>query len=152
MRALSIRKDLQDMPSHLNSITDTRRSSSIASSHSNMSSSSSNMSDLTSESDIKFKLHQCLVKQYELKEAVGLLESISAKNRSAKVNHALGTLYKRMNLKQPAIQAFKDALGIYNMYQINNYFMMHIYIYGRFFTVSFNHSLICDTSMNGLGV
>uniref|UniRef100_A0A915JQV6 Uncharacterized protein n=1 Tax=Romanomermis culicivorax TaxID=13658 RepID=A0A915JQV6_ROMCU len=66
---------------------------------------------LTSESDVKYKLHICLLKQAKFKEALGVLESIPKEKRTPKINVALGQAFKRLNLNKAARLAFKDLLG-----------------------------------------
>uniref|UniRef100_A0A915KWI9 Uncharacterized protein n=1 Tax=Romanomermis culicivorax TaxID=13658 RepID=A0A915KWI9_ROMCU len=65
---------------------------------------------LTSESDVKYKLHICLLKQAKFKEALGVLESIPKDKRTPKINVALGQAFKRLNLNKAARLAFKDLL------------------------------------------
>lgn len=48
---------------------------------------------MTSESDIRFRLHQCLMRQGKHQEAMGVLESIPDQQRTPKVRAALGRLY-----------------------------------------------------------
>uniref|UniRef100_A0A914UQF3 Anaphase promoting complex subunit 7 n=1 Tax=Plectus sambesii TaxID=2011161 RepID=A0A914UQF3_9BILA len=49
--------------------------------------------ELTSEADIRFRLHQCLMRQGKHQEAMGVLESIPDQQRTPKVRAALGRLY-----------------------------------------------------------
>jgi len=126
MRALSIRKNIpnptpvgggrsQSSSDSTTAATTSRRTTANSSTSAASSSSSllnaPNNSEYTPENEVKYKLHTCLAKQTKLKEAVGVLESIPAKHRAPKVNAALGVLYKRLNLTQPATVAFKELLG-----------------------------------------
>ena len=45
------------------------------------------------EIDAKFKLHTCYVSMGQINQAINILQSISSKNRTAKINMALGRLY-----------------------------------------------------------
>ena len=45
------------------------------------------------EMDAKIKLHTCYVSMGQINQAINILQSISSKNRTAKINMALGRLY-----------------------------------------------------------
>ncbi|KAF0311903.1 Anaphase-promoting complex subunit 7 [Amphibalanus amphitrite] len=60
--------------------------------------------------DVKFQLHLCYVHHKQFGQATGILESIPAKQRTVKVNMALGRLYQLCGTERPAITAYKEVL------------------------------------------
>ena len=60
--------------------------------------------------DVKFQLHLCYVHHKQFGQATGILESIPAKQRTVKVNMALGRLYQQCGTERPAITAYKEVL------------------------------------------
>ncbi|XP_037092477.1 anaphase-promoting complex subunit 7-like [Pollicipes pollicipes] len=66
--------------------------------------------DCTSEIDVKYQLHLCYVHQKQFFQATGILESVPAKQRTVKVNMALGQLYQQCGTERPAITAYKEVL------------------------------------------
>lgn len=95
MKSLSIRKTTALNPNNKSPAAETRKL----------------LNEYTTETEVKYRLHVCLVKQSKFKEAVGLLESIPAKQKNAKINAALAELYKRLSLVQAAAQQYKELLG-----------------------------------------
>ncbi|XP_033099544.1 anaphase-promoting complex subunit 7-like [Anneissia japonica] len=65
---------------------------------------------IPSDLDIKYRLYQCNYKLKNFTEAKAVLESIPAKQRSAKVNLALAKLYQRTGTERSAATAFKEVL------------------------------------------
>ena len=63
-------------------------------------------------SDVKFQLHLCYVHYKQFGQATGILESIPAKQRTVKVNMALGRLYQQCGTERPAITAYKEVLRV----------------------------------------
>ncbi|XP_035217809.1 anaphase-promoting complex subunit 7-like isoform X2 [Stegodyphus dumicola] len=66
--------------------------------------------EVTSEVDVKYKAHLCLVNLKQFSQAIGLLESISAKQRTASVNMALAKLYHQNGMERCAITSYKEVL------------------------------------------
>lgn len=66
--------------------------------------------EILSDMEIKYKMYKCCVKMKQTKKAIELLQSISARNRSAKVNMALGDLYKKTGFDRSAITCYKEVL------------------------------------------
>ncbi|KAK7494010.1 hypothetical protein BaRGS_00014668 [Batillaria attramentaria] len=66
--------------------------------------------DLTSEVDVKYKLYQCHMKLKETGEALLALESISTKQRTAKINLALARLYQQDGRDRSALTSYKEVL------------------------------------------
>ncbi|XP_075231419.1 anaphase-promoting complex subunit 7-like [Lycorma delicatula] len=66
--------------------------------------------DLVSDVDIKYQLHLCYVKLHQSDEAINILQSISAKQRTPKVNMALAKLFQQAGMERPAITAYKEVL------------------------------------------
>ncbi|XP_071946347.1 anaphase-promoting complex subunit 7-like [Antedon mediterranea] len=71
---------------------------------------SSSEAGLPTDLDIKYRLYQCNYKLKNFSEAKAVLESIPAKQRSAKVNLALAKLYQRTGTERSAATAFKEVL------------------------------------------
>ncbi|XP_025092890.1 anaphase-promoting complex subunit 7-like [Pomacea canaliculata] len=66
--------------------------------------------DLTSEVDVKFRVYQCHMKLKETSEALQVLESISTKQRTAKINLALARLYQHDGRDRSALTCYKEVL------------------------------------------
>ncbi|XP_054707441.1 anaphase-promoting complex subunit 7-like [Uloborus diversus] len=66
--------------------------------------------EVTSEVDVKFKAHQCLVNLKQYPQAIALLETISAKQRTPSVNMALAKLYHQNGMERSAITSYKEVL------------------------------------------
>jgi len=64
----------------------------------------------TSEVEVKFKLHQCSVALGQPNQAVNVLQSIVAKQRTAKVSMALGKLYQQIGMERPAVAAYREVV------------------------------------------
>ncbi|PVD31331.1 hypothetical protein C0Q70_06743 [Pomacea canaliculata] len=68
--------------------------------------------DLTSEVDVKFRVYQCHMKLKETSEALQVLESISTKQRTAKINLALARLYQHDGRDRSALTCYKEVLRL----------------------------------------
>ncbi|KAL3857415.1 hypothetical protein ACJMK2_012089 [Sinanodonta woodiana] len=66
--------------------------------------------EMTSEVEVKYKVYQCLVRLKQHREAMTILEGISTKQRTAKINLALARLYLRAGMDRSAITSFKEVL------------------------------------------
>lgn len=66
--------------------------------------------DCSSEIDLKFQMYQCQRKLLQATNAIATLESIPARQRTAKINYALGELYQKERLDPSAIIAYKEIL------------------------------------------
>ncbi|GAB1607142.1 anaphase-promoting complex subunit 7-like [Argonauta hians] len=66
--------------------------------------------EITSEVEVKYKIHLCHCKLKQYKEAINVLEGVIAKKRNAKINLALAHLYKQSNMDRPAITCFKEVI------------------------------------------
>uniref|UniRef100_A0A1Y1KUI8 Anaphase-promoting complex subunit 7 n=1 Tax=Photinus pyralis TaxID=7054 RepID=A0A1Y1KUI8_PHOPY len=60
--------------------------------------------------DIKYKIHLCCLKLKRSQRAIEVLQSISARNRTPKINMALGNLYRDSGMERPAIACYKEVL------------------------------------------
>lgn len=60
--------------------------------------------------DIKYKIHLCCLKLKRPQRAIEVLQSISARNRTPKINMALGNLYRDAGMERPAISCYKEVL------------------------------------------
>ncbi|KAG0416350.1 hypothetical protein HPB47_006485 [Ixodes persulcatus] len=66
--------------------------------------------DVTSENDIKFQIYTCHVNMKQQSQAITALESIPGKQRSARVNMALGQLYQQNGNERSAITCYREVL------------------------------------------
>ncbi|XP_064613302.1 anaphase-promoting complex subunit 7-like [Liolophura sinensis] len=66
--------------------------------------------DLVSDVDVKYKIHQCHYSLGQLQEALNVLESVTTKQRSAKINMSLARLYHRTGMDRSAITCYKEVL------------------------------------------
>ncbi|XP_052265985.1 anaphase-promoting complex subunit 7-like isoform X1 [Dreissena polymorpha] len=66
--------------------------------------------ELTSDVEVKFKIYLCLMQSKQYKEAMSVLEGISTRQRTAKVNLALADLYVRSGMDRSAITSYKEVL------------------------------------------
>lgn len=66
--------------------------------------------DMPSDVEIKYKMHRCYVKLRQLKLAVDILQNIPVKQRTPKINMALGNMYKEAGVERPAVACFKEVL------------------------------------------
>jgi len=64
----------------------------------------------TSEIDIKYQIHLCHSQLKQSAQAIAMLESIPAKQRTPKVNMALASLYHQSGQERSAITAYKEVL------------------------------------------
>lgn len=71
---------------------------------------SSGGNDLASDSDIKYKLHQCYVALGQSNQAINILQSIPCSSRSVKVNMSLGRLYQLAGMDKPAISSYREVV------------------------------------------
>ncbi|XP_045172454.1 anaphase-promoting complex subunit 7-like [Mercenaria mercenaria] len=67
-------------------------------------------SETTSDVEVKYKIYMCLLHGKQYKEAMSVLEGISTKQRTAKVNLALAKLYIRSGMDRSAITSYKEVL------------------------------------------
>eukprot|EP00111_Clytia_hemisphaerica_P009085 TCONS_00026638-protein len=65
---------------------------------------------LTSEVEIKYKIFKCQTKLDNHKESLNTLESIVPKQRTPKVNMALGRLYQKHGMERSALTCYKEVL------------------------------------------
>lgn len=66
--------------------------------------------ELTSDVEVKYKIYQCLTHLKQYREAMSVLEGISTKQRTAKINMALAKLYLRSGMDRSAITSYKEVL------------------------------------------
>lgn len=66
--------------------------------------------DIPTEVEVKYMLHLCYCLLQQHKEALSVLEGVSSKQRTAKINMALAKLYQRMGQDRSAVTAFKEVL------------------------------------------
>ncbi|RZF49231.1 hypothetical protein LSTR_LSTR014457 [Laodelphax striatellus] len=69
-----------------------------------------NNRDIVSDVDIKYQMHLCAVKLNQLDEAIRILQSIFAKQRTPKINMALAKRFQMLGMERPAITAYKEVL------------------------------------------
>lgn len=62
--------------------------------------------------DIKYQIHLCHINLKQNQEAVTVLETIPGKQRSPKVNMALGKLYQLGGMERSSVYAFKEVLKV----------------------------------------
>lgn len=67
-------------------------------------------SDVISDVDIKYKIHLCCIALKQKQAAVEILQMVSARLRSPKINMALGNIYKEIGMERGAITCFKEVL------------------------------------------
>ncbi|CAB4056281.1 unnamed protein product [Lepeophtheirus salmonis] len=65
---------------------------------------------LLSDVNIKYKIYVCQLKTSQPPAAFSTLQSIPAKQRSPRVNMALGQLYYHAGMERPAIACYKEVL------------------------------------------
>ncbi|KAF5291187.1 hypothetical protein FQA39_LY14429 [Lamprigera yunnana] len=63
-----------------------------------------------SDINIKYKIHLCCLKLKRSQKAIEVLQSISARMRTPKINMALGNLYRDSGMERPAVSCFKEVL------------------------------------------
>ena len=62
--------------------------------------------------DLKYKLYLCNVRCNKPLEALSMLQSIPAKQRTARINMALGKLYLENGMERAAVTSFKEVLRV----------------------------------------
>lgn len=62
---------------------------------------------LLSEVELKYKLHECYLHLQQPAEALNVLQSIPAKQKSIKCNMAVGRLFRRAGMDRQAITCFR---------------------------------------------
>ncbi|PFX25631.1 Anaphase-promoting complex subunit 7 [Stylophora pistillata] len=67
---------------------------------------------LLSEVEVKYKMSQCYLHLKEHREATTILEGISQKQRSPKINMSLAKLYQRQGMERSAISCYKEVLRV----------------------------------------
>lgn len=67
-------------------------------------------SELTSDIDIKYKIYSCCVALQQKKAAADILQTVAARQRTPKINMALGNIYKEVGMERSAITCFKEVL------------------------------------------
>lgn len=67
---------------------------------------------LLSEVEVKYKMSQCYLHLKEYREATTILEGISQKQRSLKINMSLAKLYQRQGMERSAISCYKEVLRV----------------------------------------
>ncbi|XP_012288203.1 anaphase-promoting complex subunit 7 [Orussus abietinus] len=66
--------------------------------------------DVLSDIDIKYQIHNCLVKLKNPREALQVLQSIPGKQRTAKINMALAKMFQDQGMERSAITTYKEVL------------------------------------------
>lgn len=69
-----------------------------------------NQSNIMSDVDIKYQIHLCCMALKQKNAAGEILQMISARHRTPKVNMALGNIYKDIGMERSAITCFKEVL------------------------------------------
>ncbi|CAH0554575.1 unnamed protein product [Brassicogethes aeneus] len=67
--------------------------------------------EMTTDVDIRYKIHLCCLALKQVKGATEILHEISVRNRTPKINMALGNIYRDSGMDRPAITYFKDVLN-----------------------------------------
>lgn len=68
-------------------------------------------SELSAELDVKFQIHLCQKEQQQYANAIKTLESIPARQRTAKINMALGEMYQKERATSQAIICFREVIS-----------------------------------------
>lgn len=66
--------------------------------------------EVTSEMDVKYQIHLCNVNLKQFTQAIAVLESISGKQRTPRINMALAQLYHQNGMERSAITGYKEVL------------------------------------------
>ncbi|KAK9687581.1 Tetratricopeptide repeat [Popillia japonica] len=66
--------------------------------------------ELTSEVDVRYKMHLCYIYMKQPKRAFEILQNIPTKAKTAKINMALGNLCRDTGLERQAIGCYKEVL------------------------------------------
>lgn len=69
-----------------------------------------NPKDISSEVDIKYKIHLCCLALKQRKGAADILQSIPARQRTPKIYMALGNIYKEVGMERSAVTCYKEVL------------------------------------------
>lgn len=75
---------------------------------------SDHLKDITSDLEIKYKIHLCYIKLKQVQKALSVLQSIPARSRIVKINMALGHLYRNSGMERSAITCYKEVLRVMN--------------------------------------
>ncbi|XP_032238300.2 anaphase-promoting complex subunit 7 [Nematostella vectensis] len=70
----------------------------------------SSQSGLAPEVDVKYKAYKCHISLKEPKEALAMLEGITQRQRTPKVNIALAKLYRHQGMERSALSCYKEVL------------------------------------------
>ncbi|XP_003740724.1 anaphase-promoting complex subunit 7 [Galendromus occidentalis] len=73
--------------------------------------------DITPHAEVQYRIYQCLLGRKEIRLATSTLENIPLKQRTPKMNMALGRLYQSQGNDRGAIACYKDVLKV-NPYAI----------------------------------
>ncbi|CAG9763420.1 unnamed protein product [Ceutorhynchus assimilis] len=66
--------------------------------------------EIVSETDIKYQIYLCCKALWKRKEAADILQSVNARQRTPKINMALGNMFKLIGMDRSAITCFKEVL------------------------------------------
>lgn len=66
--------------------------------------------EMTSDVDIRYKIHLCCLALKQNMGAIEILQEIPVKSRTPKINMALGNLYKDSGMEWSAVAYYKDVL------------------------------------------
>lgn len=69
-----------------------------------------NISDFYTEVEIKYKRAKCLVELKNFRDAIAILQSLSSKQKSPKVNMMLSRLLHHHGIDRSSISAYKEVL------------------------------------------
>lgn len=69
-----------------------------------------NQNDVISDADIKYKIYLCCMALRQKNAAFEILQMVSARIRTAKINMALGNLYRDIGMERIAITCYKEVL------------------------------------------
>ena len=62
--------------------------------------------------DVKCMMAECHISANQSNLALSLLENVSPKSRSPRLNMMLGNLYHQTGMERPAITAYKEVLKV----------------------------------------
>ena len=66
--------------------------------------------DFVSDADLKYQIHLCRLERKDVSQAILILEDIPIKQRSARVNTALGRLYRKERVMVKSVAAYKEVI------------------------------------------
>lgn len=72
--------------------------------------STSSSLDFVPEGDLRYQIHLCRVGRKDVSQAILVLEEIPVKQRSGRVNSALGRLYRKERVMVKAVAAYKEVI------------------------------------------